>query len=385
MKPVVCVHGIDFRNRGALMMLKATVRAMRTEFPGSSVCVPFTDGTRQSRRSFNVSSALITRRYRIGLLPIGGTLASRITAVLPAKWLNALRWERLDDIDLHLDASGYAYGDPWGPARVWRMAHLAGYWREAERPLLVLPQAFGPFQDNRVADACRAYLNNARIIFARDQESLTNLQQLQLDGPKVDLAPDFTLSDVSAVGHLDSSKQKVALIPNTRFIDVAGQGHAYIDFLLRVSEKVMLSGFELEIVLFEAMDAVVGEELSTRLGCKLRGGQGAPCQEEVLSEYKFAICSRYHSIAAALARGVPALAISWSHKYYGLMRDYGIEEFCFETHQEPALFTAIANMKERLDEIRSRIAVRRRAIERQTTEMWKKVREESGIDGNAED
>ena len=45
------------------------------------------------------------------------------------------------------------------------------------------------------------------------------------------------------------------------------------------------------------------------------------------------IGSRFHSLVFALATGVPAMAIGWSHKYTELMRLMGLERFVLERPQ----------------------------------------------------
>src|SRR5690606_35635564 len=129
----ICVHGIDFRNYGALMMLSVVARFASAQNPPMHVYVPFTNGNSRKRILLGAGTALLTTRYRVGLLPVGGLTLTRLAALVPRSFLERHRLIRANEIDLHLDASGYAYGDPWGANRARRMAMLASQDRKSTR------------------------------------------------------------------------------------------------------------------------------------------------------------------------------------------------------------------------------------------------------------
>ena len=54
-----------------------------------------------------------------------------------------------------VDASGFAFGDQWGPGPSRQMGRLFGSYARAGKPVVLLPQAFGPFQEPEVAEAAR--------------------------------------------------------------------------------------------------------------------------------------------------------------------------------------------------------------------------------------
>ena len=42
---------------------------------------------------------------------------------------------------------------------------------------------------------------------------------------------------------------------------------------------------------------------------------------------------RYHSLVLALKFGIPVIAISWSHKYRELLKEFNLERFCLEADE----------------------------------------------------
>jgi polysaccharide pyruvyl transferase WcaK-like protein len=59
----------------------------------------------------------------------------------------------------------------------------------------------------------------------------------------------------------------------------------------------------------------------------LSGYYTAEVLKAVIGRMDFVVGSRYHGIIAALSQMVPALVLGWSHKYFELVRDAGIEEY----------------------------------------------------------
>src|SRR5690606_29724078 len=234
----------DFRNYGALMMLSAVARFASAQNPPMHVYVPFTNGNSRKRILLGAGTALLTTRYRVGLLPVGGLTLTRLAALVPRSLLDRHRLIRANEIDLHLNASGYAYGDPWGANRARRMAMLASHWGRSRVPLIVLPQAFGPFRSPSVAETCFRYLSNALHIFARDLESQNHLLEIGIPSSMVSISPDFTPDPTADAPGWSGSTGKVAFVPNSRFVDTAGMGGSYIDRLVAYIKRLQGKGLK---------------------------------------------------------------------------------------------------------------------------------------------
>lgn len=374
MKPVViCVHGIDFRNRGALMMLDAIARFAQRACPASDVCVPCSDGTAQDRRRAAVGTALLSRRLRLGWLPLPGLAAAALGGLATTAWRFTTRHYAQSDIDLHLDASGYGYGDPWGAAKTRAMGRLAVRMTAAGTPLVVLPQAFGPFEDPAVRAATRRYLEQARLVFARDAVSRAHLDRLGLTCELAE-APDFTEFDVvprtAAV-----AERRVAVVPNTRFLDVAGSGADYVERLVEIVRALIALDYAPELLVFEAGDAALAAQVAERAGglpCQT-GGTDGPATADALAAYAFVVSSRYHAAAAALHRGVPVLAFGWTHKYAGLLAEFGLAEYSFARHASAELLACLPAFTADLDAARRRVVAAHARRQTRITAMWSRV------------
>ena len=91
-----------------------------------------------------------------------------------------------------LDASGFAYGDTWGAKKTQeRLGRYIRDWKRSGKKIVLLPQAFGPFEEPGAADAMRRVLEHADLVFARDPQSRAYLDALG-SYPCLRSAPDFT-------------------------------------------------------------------------------------------------------------------------------------------------------------------------------------------------
>ena len=227
---VICVHGIDFRNRGALMMLDAIARFVRRACPAGDVCVPFSDGTRNERRRAAVGTALLSRRLRLGWLPLPGLaaaprrspgsrhLAARHAALLsPTSTCISMQRLRLQRSRARQD-----------PAMAgWPLSLTA-----AGTPLVVLHhRPSGRLRTLPYAPR-RGVISNRPASSSRAMPSHAHLDRLGLTCELAE-APDFTEFDVvprtAAV-----AERRVAVVPNTRFLDVAGSGADYVERLVEI-------------------------------------------------------------------------------------------------------------------------------------------------------
>lgn len=69
------------------------------------------------------------------------------------------------DIDVTLDSSGYAFGDH---SPLWRTKSFAGRAQRAHEQgslVILLPQAFGPFEDSKRRNAFRRIIEASDLIF----------------------------------------------------------------------------------------------------------------------------------------------------------------------------------------------------------------------------
>jgi colanic acid/amylovoran biosynthesis protein len=309
------IKGIGFPNKGAELMLAAVIDAVR-EFD-------------KDARFCSNPSASYAHRSRFGLLQKithgfryvhEGLLGELVPKSICARY--GLVTEK--EVDVVLDASGYAYGDPWGAAKAGRYLadHIARYKRQG-KTVVLLPQAFGPFVNPDMKRAMREILNHADLVFARDDISYRYLEEIAPSAP-LHRFPDFTNLVVPRPRAVPPPGN-VALIPNQKMVqmNVCDSKERYVDFIVKAAESVRAEGAAPFLLNHEG-------ERDRDLASRVRQKIDIPCVEEedarvikaVIQSCRFIFSSRFHGIVSALSQGVPAIAFGWSHKYEALLESY---------------------------------------------------------------
>lgn len=348
---IIEIRKAGFGNKGAQLMLRAIVQRLRSEFPQ---CVLAMDpsherGTYRERALLGLYQKVWVQRLRVnwagitGLVPVG--LRREYGLVLDR------------ELDVVIDAAGFAYGDQWNCAMIENAARCVRRWQKRGTRVVLMPQAFGPFSDPRRRKALRTLIDNSDLVYARDKASYTHIVDVVGERDNVKTAPDLTnLIEGERSPHFDPSVNRFCIIPNYRMIDRTDSmiSQRYVDFLALCAQYLSDIGRQPFILIHEGEnDLRLGQQVSERLG-----GAIAIVREEdavrakgIIGASEGVISSRFHGIVSALSQGVPALATGWSHKYQMLLEDYGVPE---------GLMPVTAD----LDEIRSKIDLITQAVAR---------------------
>ena len=332
---IASVTGINFYNKGAELMAYAVSREFSAWGEDHRPSAHLGIGTFADRRAAGLDTHLwITNRQR-DKLPGAAALLAGAGNALPTKFLGRRGMVSDREVDVILDASGFAFSDQWGPGKAEKMAMLCHRWRASGKRIILLPQAFGPFRNLRTRDATAAILQNSDLVFARDERSFDELIGIHADPAKVRLAPDFT-NLLEALPRQDATylAGRSCVIPNTRMIDKTADGtsDAYLEFLVQVisglvdrDEKPFLLIHEkTDRPLADQLRALVVERLTIDLDVVSRSS--ALELKAIIGSCRLVIGSRFHGLVSALSQAVPCIATGWSHKYTELFRDYGIED-----------------------------------------------------------
>lgn len=287
-------------------------------------------------------------RSRLGLLQKLwwkrlGPLAGLPGQVVPSAIRRSYGLVSESDIDAVLDASGYGYGDKFGPERTERAAANARRWRRKGIPYILLPQAFGPFTSPRIQRAARSLISQADLVYARDNVSLEAIDSLGVAGVEARLAPDIT---VSMAGEPPTPSGKAAtplgfIVPNEKMLQLAGRNasEAYVAFLASAAVELRARGVNPVLLVHETSGG--DRQLAEAVAGMVPGGVPAHEEEDpvrlkgLIGTGVILVGSRFHALLAALSQGVPVIAMGWSHKYPALLEDYGCSEFCLELPADP--------------------------------------------------
>jgi len=315
------ILGVGFANKGAELMLHAVVQELTRACPTAKLAVRPQVGPYEKRARIG-----LFQKPGISEAPFWGFLLVRI-------WRRKLRQRYgivLDsEVDAVLDASGFAYTDQWGPGPAERLARKAKRWKRAGKKLVLLPQAFGPFTQARTARAFRTIVENADLLFARDQESYNHAVGVGGERKKLKIAPDFTnLVEGKVPTHFLATKKRACLIPNSNMLEKTSgsTSGSYVPFLAACAEILDELGVEPFLLVHSTRkDLDLAEAVRTSLGRPLE-----VLQEEdplaikgIIGSCHLVVGSRFHGLVSALSQGIPSLGAGWSHKYNRLFEDYG--------------------------------------------------------------
>ncbi|RUO46641.1 hypothetical protein CWE21_10830 [Pseudidiomarina aquimaris] len=288
------------------------------------------------------------------------------------------------DIDLVLDASGFSYGDQWP----WRVAHdrLATSMRRYHKrrvPVVLLPQAFGPFREAKWQRQMQHILAYANLAYARDTTSFdhcTSLLNYQQEA-SVKRCPDFTnLLKPRPYQAYQPSANSVCVIPNSKMLQKRKDGDVYVNWLVELIHAIQNDEQPVFMLLHEQQqDQGLAATINARLSKAVAVVAPSDARQNkwLIGHSGWVISSRYHGLVSALSQGVPVTATGWSHKYEQLLSDYTCQDALVEPQQNAvAVWQRIhktLNDATNYGELRARIVEsgqwQREAVEK----MWDEV------------
>jgi colanic acid/amylovoran biosynthesis protein len=325
----VLVHGVGYANRGAELLLAAVARRVQGWPDQPRLAVSVRCGTFGQRRRTGVSTHLSIAR----LGPAGGLGLGH----LPAAARRRLRVSVDSDLRLVLDASGYVLGDGWGPEPARWLLRRVRRWRALGVPIVLLPQAFGPFEDAAVRAIAAAVVRASSLVFSRDRVSLGHLRGLLAGEPAADrfrLAPDIT---VGLPVQRRVSPGAVPIIPNWNIpARTAGpeRRSGYLRSLRQAVHAARAAGLDPFGLCHEgAGDLRLLDELSESVrGLRVVRGLSGPECRALIAGSRLVVSGRFHGCVSALSAGVPTVLHGWSHKYAELAEDFGVARYAVDPY-----------------------------------------------------
>jgi colanic acid/amylovoran biosynthesis protein len=339
---IVNIRGLHLGNKGDDLMLIAAAAEVRAWAGVTTVAVParvapWLGRSLQVRRARALGLSLLLRNRAWE-----GKGFEALLGAIPRAVRRRLGILSEPEVDVFLDASGFGYGDVWGDAATDRLALLSTRLSARGKPVVLLPQAFGPFSTPKRRDAMRTILSNAKLVFARDTASLAHLNAMAVPGANIHLAPDFTnLVPGTPMPDVDLGPDPVAIVPNTRMLDKAdgSTAGAYRRFLDVMVKELIRRGRRPFVLVHDWDDTALAASVASLATPPLTvlAEQDSQRLKGILGRCTLVIASRYHALVGALSQGVPVLATGWTHKYAGLLSDYGCPESMIRMDEDPAV------------------------------------------------
>ncbi|HUP54055.1 MAG TPA: polysaccharide pyruvyl transferase family protein [Methylomirabilota bacterium] len=316
----------SFINKGGELMMRAIVAELGedAELVVEPWIAPYRD-----RARLGLHQKLRVRRL--------GPAADLPAAMLPAALRRRFGIIEESAIGAVLDASGFRYtdDDQNGARSARELAGNATRWHRRGIPVVLMPQALGPFRSAAVREPFLRALDRVSLVFARDPESETYMREIAPGDERIRRAPDFTISLEGRVPDdlpaLVGNGSFAAIVPNDRMLERTSPEVAahYGRFLETVVSEVVVLGLRPVLVLHETSRDMPFVE-------RLRGAMGDDGRvvamtdplalKGVLGAATIVVSSRYHALISAMSQGVPVVATSWSHKYATLLDAFGCSE-----------------------------------------------------------
>ena len=365
------VTGANTWNKGAELMLVA-VRERLAQHAEMRLAVDPWFGSYAERARYGLW-------LRADIRKMGRSKAA--LALMPPSFRQQVGLVQLDELDATLDASGFAFGDQHPPGRAEAFAARVEAERAAGRPVVLLPQALGPFETPRAAAAFRRIATAATLTFAREEASLDFARAAAGPGARIEMAPDFTNLVKPARTAPDSTLAWI--VPNHRMIEKArttAEADAYLPLLAACIQRAEARGFTPRVLIHGRDDAALLAPLAEAAGKPLDHVMlgDAVDIKKALGEAGLVVASRFHALASALSQAVPAIATSWSHKYEMLFQDYSCGELVLPVPAEASRIDAAfeAALAPALPET---LKARGAELEQRTRAMWAEAERALGL------
>ncbi len=324
---IVEIRGVGFVNKGAELMLHAVLQKVKSKYPDVKfVMAP----------SLNVSP--YEKRASLGLLQkvtyekAGLDIGDFFVSLIPKKRRKMYGLVRSKDVDIVLDASGFAHGDQWGVKNTNKLLKLTEKWKKNNSKIILLPQAFGPFKNEEIKNSMRGLVENCDLIFAREEISYEYLTSIVNEKKKIYNSPDFTnLVKASKIVDFDFENNDFCIIPNYKMVSkswIENEDNKYLSLIEESIKYLRLKGKKPFILVHEGKkDFDLANEISKRVeGINIFKEEDPLKVKGILNQSSGVIGSRFHSLVSALSQATPALGTSWSHKYQMLFKDYDFED-----------------------------------------------------------
>ncbi|MDJ0696977.1 polysaccharide pyruvyl transferase family protein [Mastigocoleus sp. MO_188.B34] len=322
------IYGVNFQNKGAELMLHAVNQQISQWDRDYILAAHSKIGSFQQRRELGINHLSYRPSNKV---PFTTDLISAAANMIPKPVRQHYKITLESEVDIVLDASGFAFSDQWGPEDTERMANLCLKWKKQSKKIILLPQAFGPFTSERIKQAFLTILNNVDLIFARDPVSYDLISELSSSMNNVKIAPDFTnLVKGLEPKYIQDLIGRPCIIPNYRMIDKTSSkaSTVYVQFLAELINHLLERGLEPFILIHETNDYKLGTQLQAEVNKKVPIviDNNPLYLKGILGKCQLLIGSRFHGLVSALSQGIPCLGAGWSHKYQMLFDSYNCSE-----------------------------------------------------------
>jgi len=320
------IRGVGFVNKGAELMLYAILEQLSHRYPHAKFCM-----TPSKSQPFYQKRARLGLYQKVSYIKAGFDFGDKLISLISKKRRSMYGLVRDKEVSVVLDAAGFAHGDQWGVRNTQKLLQLSKRWKKNGTIVVLLPQAFGPFENEEVASLMQKLVKNCDLIFSREKLSHQYLSKLSPNANIIQ-RPDFTnLVQPKKAENFDFTNNNFCIIPNYKMVSKSWKkenSNNYISTIAKAIIHLKKRGKKPFILIHEGRkDLELAKEIEKHAGTiAIHQEQDPLVVKGIIAQCDGAIGSRFHSLVSALSQGVPTLGTSWSHKYEMLFEEYDFKE-----------------------------------------------------------
>lgn len=371
---IIEIRKAGFVNKGAELMLYAVLDRVKSRYADAKFCiVPSSVAPFKKRVELGLYQKVSLRRKGIEF----GAIAKFIPKKIRDRYGLVLNHE----VDIVIDAAGFSYSDQWGSRSLFELAYSAKKWKRHGTKVILVPQAFGPFEKRLNQFNIKKAVSNIDLLFAREQISYDYLIEAVGTRDNIMMAPDFTnLLEGVVPEYFNSIENRFCVVPNYRMIDKTPpkQSDAYLPFMISCVRYLKARNQKPFILVHEGEnDLILAQQISDAVGGINIVTEDHPLKiKGILGLCEGTIGSRFHGLVSALSQGIPSLATGWSHKYKMLFKDYGFEDGLLDVmmseDQIKEKINLIIDHKSK-EAIKNTLNQKSKSLKKQSEKMWDDV------------
>jgi colanic acid/amylovoran biosynthesis protein len=376
LKVVLIGAGFGTENMGVAALASGTIASILTSFPNAKIWLLDYDREakvyefRHGDRSFKVE--LVNLRFSKRLFPnnIARLLVTALwLRLLPSAtrqgWIRRNRWLNvIDGADIiGAISGGDSFSDIYGWRRLLYVTLPQLLVLILQRPLVLLPQTYGPFKSKLARVIARWIMKRADHIYSRDKAGLEVVGKLiGTSRPSAEFAFDmgFALepqappeTTMALISRLKAGQSLVGLnVSGLLYVgscpsdNVFGLKTDYRKLLLLIIEHFVHAGCQVLLIphVFgdsRESDTAAGQDFWSNLPSSIKSSvhllEGQFDQHQVkyvIGQCDFFLGSRMHACIAALSQCVPSVALAYSKKFLGVMQSIEMDAAVADLRQE---------------------------------------------------
>lgn len=366
------IDGIGTKNKGAELMLYAILEQIEQRYPNSEIILNTRNGNpKEINTKLKLKKRFLLRLSNyidIGFQKIGIPLL-RLSTFYPEKGINVV-----------FDASGFRFGDQWNQSDFYlkRQEQYFKLLKKENTTIILLPQAFGPFNTMFGKRSAQIINNYVDCIFAREKDSYNYLIEAGVNENKVTVCTDFTniVKGESAI----NESEYICIIPNKKMItETRLSFQEYVLFISKIV-RILLSKKK-KVILLNHEDQgdleicnKINEEVDNEI--QIIDNKNAKEIKGIIGNSYAVISSRFHGVASSLCQAIPCLATSWSHKYKLLFKDYNLSDYIIHVGIDDEQLEYMINKVIETDKnnnLRSHLELKSNELKGDTKKMWSNI------------